>query len=205
MLYHNTVAPATLELLEELSSFHALRAKGFALAGGTSLALQIGHRISVDLDFFTIQEFDLNEILPAMSKYKLDLGLSEKNAFSLAISGIKVDFLHHNYPIIENLVNQEGILLYSVSDIAAMKLNAIINRGSKKDFYDIYYLLAKYSVDELMALYQRKYGFATDMLLLKSLLYFEDADQEPDPNVLDEKITWTGVRENIQAKFTSLL
>jgi len=204
MLYENTVASLTIELLRELSSSEVLIAKGFALAGGTSLALQIGHRISVDLDFFTLEEFGLEDVLPAISReYKVTL--SEKNALSLFVSGIKVDFLRHHYPILNDLISKDGLLLYDIHDIAAMKLNAIINRGSKKDFFDIYYLLEKFSPNELMKLYQKKYGWATDMLLLKSILYFEDAEKEPDPVILDVTISWEKVKKGVAEKFRTLL
>ena len=200
MFYKNTVEPATLELLEQLSCSKELIRKGFALTEGTSLALQIGHRISVDLDFFTLEEFSLEDVLPAFSE-KHEVTLSQNNALSLFISGIKVDFLRHHYPILNDLISKDDFLLYNVTDIAAMKLNAIVNRGAKKDFY----LLEKYSPNELMSFYQRKYGLATDMLFIKSALFFEDAEDDPDPIVLDSSTNWEKVKIGVQEKFKSLL
>jgi len=199
MLQLKSIDKNTFNLLHELSTITEL--SNFALAGGTSLALRFGHRISVDLDFFTFDEFDSEFILQILQKhYTLsDVSLSNNslNAFvHFNDKLVKVDFIRHAYPVLANPELINGIRFYPVKDIAAMKLNAVINRGAKKDFFDIYELLQHFSLVELIEFYERKYSQMNTMLLIKSLKYFVDAELHPDPVSL-KNITWDEVKSFI--------
>jgi predicted nucleotidyltransferase component of viral defense system len=196
MLRKETVEQATLELLKRLQSESFL--SEFVLVGGTALSLQIGHRKSIDLDFFTLSDFDSNELIDILSqKYNLSIRHQTKQALIGEIDGIKVDFIRFRYPFIRPIICMEGIRLLSIEDIAPMKLDAIVGRGKKKDFYDLYFLLQKYSLDELLELYREKYKHLSDFQVLRSLVYFEDAESDPDPLVFDAQLNWESVKDTI--------
>ena len=196
MLFYNTIERSTLELLKAIQAdpvFSSLR-----LVGGTSLALQIGHRKSVDLDFFgklNVDGLSLNQHLGDIGELKI-LKQSE-NIHIFTLNGIKVDFVNYPYPWIRNPIFLDGITLADIEDIIPMKLSAITNRGTKKDFVDIYYLMKKYTLSGMLRLYNDKYADGSVFLVLKSLSYFEDADVDEDP-FLVESIEWEAVKSTIQ-------
>lgn len=134
MLRKETVSEATLELLKKLMKDELL--KDFFLVGGTALSLQIGHRISIDLDLFTMASFDDNQMLVDLeNEYKFQLDYRSKNTLKGEIDGVKVDLITHNYPLVKPLLNVDGVRMASPDDIAAMKLNAISGNGTRlKDF-----------------------------------------------------------------------
>lgn len=199
MLYRTTILPATLDLLKEIMAIPAL--SDFYLAGGTSLALQIGHGLSVDLEFFGQRPFIAQELLDELH----DLGPitimhQSKSILVLNIREIKVDFVNYRYAMIYDPIQIEGIRLVSVQDIAAMKLAAIAGRGKKRDFYDLFFLLQKYSLPELMRFYFQKYEEGSEFLVTRSLTYFEDADLDEDVVLVSKQIGWNGVKEIITAE-----
>jgi len=184
-----------LELLREIQHLPILN--DFYLVGGTALALHYGHRISVDLDFFTEKEFDTSILIDTFKeKYKLEILSQAKNPLTLNIRFVKTDFIRHNYPLLNSVQKIEGVKLLSIEDIAAMKLNSTMNRGSKKDFYDIYELFNHFDLEELISFHASKYDFSSQFILLKSLIYFDDAEQEPDP-VSVKDISWDAVKNKI--------
>ena len=195
MLHYQTVHPTTLELLQRLMRLPLLNA--FNLAGGTALALHLGHRISVDLDFFTHQPFDSEQLFAQLqedlSAPMEAIGRAE-NTLNLIIDDVKVDFLRHAYPLVQPMQTIDQLRLYTSADIAAMKLSAIANRGSRKDFYDVYFLLQSYPLQELMTFFTKKYGKGLEFMIYKSLLYFEDAEQEPEIMAL-QKVGWNTVKK----------
>ncbi len=200
MLQIKGVHPKTFQLLKDLSSAGNLR--DFALAGGTSLALQLGHRISVDLDFFTQSTFDSSALFESLrSSYDISSCSKSTNSLSLFIKfqneEIRVDFIRHNYPYLSPLRIVEEIRLFSLADIAAMKLNAIANRGAKKDFYDIHALLGVFSFQEILHYFEKKYEQLNSFTVVKSIVYFADADIEPDPVSLEE-ISWDEIKLKLQ-------
>lgn len=199
MLQLKTIHADTFELLQELSAHKTFNI--FTLAGGTSLALQLGHRISIDLDFLTVQEFDSNVLIEVLGTYfDIKNGATGKNSAAMFINykntSIKADFLRHNYPLLKPIHNIEGINMYSLEDIAAMKLNAVANRGAKKDFYDIYSLLDSFSMDTMLNFYREKYRQMNDLMVMKSLAYFDDAELEPDPVTLLD-VAWEDVKNRL--------
>lgn len=195
MLFYSAVSPEALELLKEIQGQAILN--DFYLVRGTALALYYGHRVSVDLDLFTEKEFETNLLIESLKEnYPLKILSQARNSVTLEIRTVKIDFIRHNYPTINPISLVEGISLASVEDIAAMKFNSTMNRGSKKDFYDIVELLKYFPLSELIFFHSKKYDFSSQFSLLKSLVYFEDAEQEPDP-VSTKRISWLSVKENI--------
>ena len=177
MLSLRTIVPDTLELLKRLTQEPFL--KDCRLVGGTALALQYGHRSSIDLDFFGSFEVDGEEMFEILKHY----GNVEKHKLStniriFDINGIKVDIVNYSiYPWLEDSVEEDGLRLASPKDIAAMKINAIEGRGSKKDFIDIYFLLQHFSLEKILDFYAKKYPNFSIYRALMSLTYFVDAEK----------------------------
>lgn len=195
MLQTQTIRPELLELLKKIMSSELF--KNFNLVGGTSLALQIGHRFSIDIDMFGNSEIDELEFIEELSNFGTVLVLKKsKNIIIFSINGVKVDFVNYKYPLLEELITEENIRLVSDRDIAAMKLNAIAGRGSRKDFIDLYFLLKKYSLKELLDFYKKKYLDGSEFMVLKSLTYFEDAETEEIP-IMFEPIDWDKIKQAI--------
>lgn len=184
MLQLQTILPDTLELLKSLSAQPEMQ--GMRLVGGTALALQYGHRQSVDLDFFGTPAADQDDLLAMVEKIgPYRLRNRTKNILQLIVNDIMVDIVDYSqYPWIDEPVCHEGITLASPNDIAAMKINAVEGRGTKKDFVDIYQLLQHYSLDELLAFYSQKYPNYSIFRALLSLNYFDDADPQAMPKML---------------------
>jgi predicted nucleotidyltransferase component of viral defense system len=195
MLFFSAVSSEALELLREVHGLPTLNK--FYLVGGTALALRYGHRISVDLDFFTDKEFDTSSLIDTLKeKFTIRVLSQAKNSLTLDLRSVKTDFIRHNYPLLNPVAKTDEIKMASVEDIAAMKLNSTVNRGSKKDFYDIYELLNHFTLQELISFYTSKYDFSSQLIVLKSLVYFDDAELEPDP-VSVKPISWNSVKQKI--------
>lgn len=203
MLQYNTVSEELLELLKNLQQipeFSELR-----LVGGTSLALQYGHRKSVDIDLFGSINIDFNYVSSLLSEVGLVRKLhGSKNINIFSINNIKVDIVNYNYKWIDKPVEIDGIKLASPIDIAAMKLNAITGRGTKKDFIDLYFLLKHFTLNKMMDFYSKKYSDGSAFLVIKSLSYFEDANDDEMPFML-EHADWHDVKEEITSETLKLL
>jgi predicted nucleotidyltransferase len=172
----------------------------FNLAGGTSLALQKGHRKSIDIDLFGNSEIYSDDFIEILSGFGKVITLKRsKNILILSVDGIKVDFVNYKYPLLESIKVIDNIRLVSQPDIAAMKLNAIVGRGSKKDFIDLYFLLQTYSLQEMISFFNKKFADGSEFMVLKSLHYFDDADLEEMPEMTNP-IHW----DEIKAKIKSL-
>ena len=185
MLQTQTVVPDLLELLKKLMSENLF--SEFNLVGGTSLALQLGHRNSIDIDLFGNQ--DINQILfeEKIREYgKVEISQSSKNILITKINDVKVDFVNYKYPLLKEFLVIDTIRMLSTQDIAAMKLNAIMGRGSRKDFIDLYFLLNEFSMKEILNFYTQKFNDGSIFLVQKSLTYFQDADIQPQPKMFKE-------------------
>lgn len=192
MLHYETIHRDTLELLKKIQSLELFA--GTRLVGGTALALQLGHRQSIDLDFFGKMDASLEEIAIELSDFANTKPLSSSKAMRfLIVDGVKVDIVNYPYYWIDNPVIEDGITLAGIKDISAMKLSAITNRGTKKDFIDLYFLLKEFSFSELIDLYLKKFAGAQLFTVLKSLTYFEDAETDPMP-VMINPINWEEVK-----------
>ncbi len=196
MLHYETISPDTLGLLKKAQSLDILQ--NTMLIGGTALALQIGHRVSIDLDFFGKADAELEELAEEFSSFASTVSpiSASKMMRFLIVDGIKIDIVNYNHPWIDKPVVEDGIRLAGIRDIAAMKLSAITNRGTKKDFIDYYFLLQIYSLDELISFYRQKYSEAQLFTSIKSLTYFGDAETDPMPRML-VPIRWDDVKTSI--------
>ena len=195
MLHLGTIEPKTLELLRRLQSLSIFEHS--RLVGGTALALQLGHRKSIDLDMFGSIEATSEEIQDACRNAgELEISKTSKNINIYWVDCIKVDCVNYPYEWLEECKVLDGLRLASVNDIAAMKISAIINRGTKKDFIDLHFLLKEMSLNQILDLYDKKYPDGSRFIAIKSLTYFEDAESDPMPYMFND-VTWDDVKGSI--------
>jgi hypothetical protein len=191
------VLSANLNLLltGSLQGFTEL-CRQFYLAGGTALALQLGHRQSDDLDFFSEHEFDNELIIQAIMKLGARIDSESKGTMHASLSGSKVSFFHYPYPLIRNTTAIGNIRTASVEDIACMKVIAIAQRAEKKDFFDMYEILRMYSPSLVREMVIQKYGEQRINCyhIVKSFFYFEEADRSLDPVSLNST-SWQQVKD----------
>lgn len=200
MLFYQTVDTEALELLKKLLAIELF--DGLRLVGGTSMALQKGHRKSIDLDLFgsiNAETFEINTELNELGS--LTVLKNSKNIHVYLVNGIKVDIVQYPYAWLYPQIKADGLRLADCRDIAAMKLAAITGRGSKKDFIDLYFLLNNYTIAEMLDYYLAKYPDGSLFLVLKSLVYFEDAEEDEMPNMLFP-IEWEKVKRRILKAYT---
>lgn len=180
-----------LPLLEPLK-------KDFYLAGGTALALQLGHRDSIDFDFFSKKNFNTEELFKKLTKifknYKIQKVQNEKNTLTIIVNkNIKLSFFTYSYPLLNPLISEEYLKLASIEDIACMKLSAIVSRSLEKDFVDLYFILQNNTLLKLLKLSKKKFPSLDTNLIIKSLTYFDDIIEEPiifknNKNILFNKV-----------------
>jgi hypothetical protein len=195
MLHYETIDPSTLELLTELLQIPEF--SGLRLARGTSLALQIGHRKSIDLDLFGKLDADDFAVSSRLSRLGESILLKQtQNIHIYLVNGIKVDLVNYPYPWIEEVNDLGQLRLAGKKDIAAMKLAAITGRGTRKDFIDLYFLLQEFDLKTMIYFYSEKFHDGSPFLVLKSLSYFEDAEFDQDPYMIRE-VEWRLIKETI--------
>ncbi len=197
MLHKETVTKDTLDLIRKFMRDEQLAQ--LQLVGGTDLALRIGHRLSIDIDLFTDKPFQASKLLKHLEK-KHDVELNEigENMILCMINNIKVDLIAHQYPNVRPSQNINGIRMASMEDIAAMKINAIDNSGSRiKDFYDIYYLLREYKLEYILNAYTAKYDNVDENRGRRALLYHHDIDFTAKIQLLDIKLKWKEVVKSL--------
>jgi len=171
----------------------------FYLAGGTALSLQIGHRRSVDLDFFSPTE-DIPTLRPrleeALASFQPTLADSAWGNLVYLAKEVQVGFYGYGFPMVAPLVETEGVRLAAVEDIALMKLVTLLSRAARKDFYDLYFICQEIPLRTLLNLAPQKYANVRDFeaQAVKRLVYFENAETDMDP-VLLQAITWQDVKE----------
>ena len=200
MLCLSTIEPSTLELLKKLQQLPELR--DTRLVGGTALALQLGHRKSIDLDFFGTINCDTQELVDAIKSVATLTILKESPHIHIyLIDGIKVDIVNYKYPWLDEVVLKQGIRMASFKDIAAMKITAVVGRATKKDFIDIAFLLRHFSLDEILSFYSLKYNDGSIFMAMKSLAYFDDAENEPMPDMFVNQ-SWEQIKEYILSKIS---
>lgn len=186
--------------------FHVLARQSwiepFYLAGGTGLALHIGHRQSIHFDFFTQEDFRTRDIIERLRSIgTFELFSEAQNTINGLLNEVRISFFTYTYPLICELHNYQCLTITDMFDIALMKLEAISGRGSKKDFVDLYFLLNYFSLEKIFQIYEVKYGRAISnhYHLLKSLIYFADAETQPMP-VMYSQISWDNMKETIMAE-----
>jgi len=182
------------KLLKDLSFL-----KDFYLAGGTALALQIEHRNSLDLDFYTQKKFDNQKLLQDLEKRFDNIKLIQNPADTLIveINDISASFFHYPYSLIYPLVKLNGYpLLASLNDIAAMKLVAIVQRATKRDFIDIYFLIKKFGMEAILKMAEKKYPSFNAYLSLQALTFFEDIGKQDTRRIfMIENVSWLEIRK----------
>jgi hypothetical protein len=199
-VYKEVLSGCQKRVISHLSEM--LRNTDFYLAGGTALALHIGHRVSVDLDWFVPFLGNPENLLNKLKSYINDFNvtsISTETAY-LIINNVQVSFIGYNYPLLESKVIFEdyGICLASLDDIACMKLSAIAGRGAKKDFIDLYFLINYYkSLQTYLDLYRQKFSTRDIGHVIRSLIYFEDAELEPDIHML-KSFSWSGLKKDFE-------
>jgi len=155
----------------------------FYLAGGTGLAMQIGHRDSIDFDFFTPRDFDTKKLFSSLKEvftgYKIVKIQEEKNTLTVLIDQeIKLSFFTYKYPLLKKTINEDNLHIASIEDIGCMKLSAITGRASNKDYVDIYFILQTIGLKTLLKHAAKKFPDLDGNLILKSLVYFNDIEKE---------------------------
>lgn len=184
-MHFECLPPDALGLLKKLG--RPARRHGFVLAGGTGLALQLGHRVSVDLDFFTRKPFSTEKIFQEVKRLGLNPKVLEESAGSLTvrIDGIKVSMFRYPYPFMETMKDAGGVPIAGVLDIASMKIIAISQRGAKRDFFDLYCILQDIPFWKIAENTAKRFGNdrVNPVHIGKSLVFFSDADSDPEPRL----------------------
>lgn len=157
--------------------------EGFYLAGGTGLALQIGHRDSIDFDFFKKDDFEtavlIEKLESVFKNHELSITQQDKNTVSCSVDNdICLSFFGYNYTLLKPLIRTDYIEIASIEDIACMKLSAIMGRAAEKDYVDLFFILQKISLDDLLDSCRKKYRSLNEMIIIKSLSFFEDVQKE---------------------------
>lgn len=174
--------------------------KNAYMASGTALALQLNRRFSYDFDFFTTDEFDATLLSQRIKKLIPDFNLNRADWGTIfgAIGGTRFSLFFYDYPLLSKPKNFMGIDIAVIKDIAAMKIAAISDRGSKKDFVDLYFIIKVekiLSLQECLKLYDKKFKALKQNKthILKSLNYFDDADKEANLKMI-KNIQWKEVK-----------
>ena len=205
MLQFNALRPDTLDVLKVAMGEPLLN--DFVLVGGTALALHYGHRISEDIDLFVWEKFDVDLLLLELSK-TLNHNVTFKTPIGahIFIKWVKTDLVYFPANPIRPIIEKEGIRLLSTEDISAMKMNVIANRGAKKDFYDVYFLLKEVSLEKQLEFFKEKFKTQDVFGLSRSITYFADADMQNEITLLKEKsLTWEKVKQTIIEEIRKLL
>ncbi len=179
-MFYNILDEKRLNILPLLEEFK----DNFYLAGGTALALQLGHRDSIDFDFFTKNDINTQELFEKIKiifqQHTLKRVQDEKNTLTIIIdSNIKISFFTYKYKLLNQLHEESYLQIASIEDIACMKLNAIISRSTMKDYVDLFFILQKTTIKNLLNKCSTKFPSLDTNLILKSLVYFDDIVDEP--------------------------
>ncbi|MHB8482303.1 MAG: nucleotidyl transferase AbiEii/AbiGii toxin family protein [Nitrospiria bacterium] len=186
------------ELLKKLDKI--VRARKCLLAGGTGLALQLGHRISADLDFFTETTFSTEKVFQEIRRLGLNPRVLEESEGSLTVTidGTKVSIFRYLYPFIEEMKDADGVPVAGIIDIASMKIIAVNQRGAKRDFFDLYFILQDIPFWKIAENMVKRFGNdrINPVHIGKSLVFFNDADTDPDPRLIGkDKPSWEKVKK----------
>jgi len=191
------LTPAARKVLKVIAPVAA--AKGFVLAGGTAVALHLGHRVSVDFDFFTMRSFRPDRLHQAINGLDLETLIlqEEPGTLTLSADGVKMSFFHYPYAFLEATSTLQGIQIAGLVDIASMKLMAMMQRGAKRDYVDLYWILQDIPFSKIAANMINRYGAnrVNSLVIGKALVFFQDADADPDPAYLGKRITWAKVKK----------
>jgi len=184
-------AAATLGLLRDASLLDR-----FYLAGGTGLALQFGHRLSQDLDFFATDLFDEQSLIQRLQPLgEFSLVAEAPHTLHTTIQGSRVTFLGYTYPLLFPFLRFLDVAVADPRDIACMKVSAIASRGTKRDFVDLYVSAGRFGLANILEWFDRKYAQThhNKLHVLKSLTFFDDAEKDPMAHML-APLAWEEVK-----------
>ncbi len=180
----------------------------FYLAGGTALALQIGHRVSVDFDFFTEEGFDTEVLYEQVQKTFGQVPRTQESVHTLAVvaeNDVRISFMRYRYPLLAACVDTEHLRLASMPDIGCMKLGAIVSRAELKDYVDLFFILKQLSLTELLTDLSKKIPSLDQNLVLKALVSFDDIAREPIDFIKGNEVTFDEMRESIVQSVKSVI
>lgn len=199
MLQAATVASGTLGLLGRLQAEPLLCST--RLVGGTALSLQIGHRVSDDLDLFSVAPLDGMAVQRMLvDKYGFIPTIIEENTLIGFIQGVKIDVIYHPFPWLEKAIEEDGFRIATKKDIAAMKMHAIINSGKRpKDFVDIAFLSMHFSYNDIKRLLLRRYPAYDPIMADRAVVYFGDIDETliPEINMIGYEFDFGRIKNRI--------
>lgn len=196
-----------------IAKLNWLKQTPFYLAGGTALALQFGHRTSVDLDFYSPDKFDNRRLQQDISKHfgikATDVEIPE-NTLEAIVMDVNISFFYYPYKLLDELIEFPPIKLAGLKDIAAMKIAAVIQRAKQRDFIDLYYLIISLGLDKVMEATMNKYPWYQEnrQLLFKALTYFDEADADNEVRqitIFDKQLQWDEVKQVIQSEVSKYL
>jgi len=182
-------------------------ARQFYLAGGTAIALHLGHRFSFDLDFFSKEHFSIDVVLQTLRALgQIETFQATADTFNGRLNGHRISFFIYPYPVLEPFAGYAGVQIASLADLAAMKVDAITRRGTKRDFVDLYFICQRiFPLDKALELYFQKFKDynISPVHVFKSLVYFGDAEKDDMPQMI-EKASWREVKDFFQREGQSL-
>lgn len=198
-MFYNILDQERIDILPKLSFLK----DRFYLAGGTGLALQLGHRDSVDFDFFTKESFNTfelyKELFAVFGQENISKTLEEKNTLYVVLNGsVKLSFFSYPYLLLEPLIKEEFLNIAGIVDIGCMKLSAVVGRAMEKDYIDLYFILKQIPLNTLLLKAQEKMPDLDYNLILKSLVYFEDVYKENIIFKNNLEVSFDEVRKNLE-------
>lgn len=197
--FHNQILHENQKRILPRLSF--LKKDNFYLAGGTALALHLGHRTSLDLDFYTRSHFDAVSLYQRTERVFGEdavLTLKEEDTLFCKVFGVDVSFFRYKYPLVKKTVEYDGVTIASKEDIAAMKLIAVFQRPAKRDYVDVFYLLKIFTLGEMFSFVKKKYPNFNSYHALRALTYFEDLEEEERKvEILDKSFSWEKAKKVI--------
>lgn len=197
-MFYEVLNPEQKKILSLFKNFK----KDFYLAGGTGLALQLGHRQSVDFDFFSRQSFSTVNLFKKVKKFFANYSVKKvqeaKDTLTVIVNNkVKITFLVYPYKLLKPLLNEEYLKIASVLDIGCMKLSAIVGRATKKDYVDLYVIIKKFPLNELLTAVEQKFSELDANLALKSLTYFIDVQDESIKFRNNFEVSWNKVKRSL--------
>jgi len=196
-MYLKCLTPAALKVFKVIAPVVADH--GFVLAGGTAVALLLGHRLSVDYDFFTRRSFKPDTLHQAISGLGIKIQVLQEEPGTLTVSanGVKVSFFHYPHVFLEDMTIFHGVQIAGLIDIASMKLIAIMQRGAKRDYIDLYWILQDIPFSKIAENLLHRYGSdrINPVVIGKALVFFQEADSDPDPEYLGKRTDWTKIKK----------
>jgi len=197
VLQKNVVTKKTYNVLKTLMNDKYLN--DFNLVGGTSLALRIGHRQSVDLDLFTRKDFDAETLKKYLiDNYGFEVKFQEKNTLKGFINDVFIDCIKYDYDNLHDVETIDGIRMLSIEDVIAMKLVAIYQDGTRiKDFIDIAYLSDHYSLNEMIEFCNKKTNCDNSFSIMKGIMYFDNIDYTEKVKVFDEEYSFEKIKKHL--------